>query len=142
MNRISAIALLTISSLATCTAAIAQQPTLKTNIPFDFTVGNTWMPAGEYRISSPFREVIEVRSADLTRTAELVSSESHIEYGSGSKLVFDKYGDQYFLRHVQCPSVASLNLDIPQGKAEKNVRSLEAKLHSGEQTMVAANAAK
>ena len=55
MNRISAIALLTISSLATCTAAIAQQPTLKTNIPFDFTVGNTWMPAGEYRISSPIR---------------------------------------------------------------------------------------
>ncbi len=138
MNRISAIALLTISSLATCTAAIAQQPTVKANIPFDFTVGNTWMPAGEYRISSPLREVVEVRSADLTRTAEIASSESHIELGSGSKLVFDKYGDQYFLRHVLCPSVASLNLDIPQGKAEKNARSLEAKRHSGEQTMVAA----
>jgi hypothetical protein len=138
MNRISAIALLTISSLATCTAAIAQQSTIKANIPFDFTVGNTWMPAGEYRISSPLREVVEVRSADLTRTAELVSSESHIESGSGSKLVFDKYGDQYFLRHVLCPSMASLNLDIPQGKAEKNARSLEAKRHSGEQTMVAA----
>ena len=67
-----------------------------------------------------------------------MSSESNIESGSGSKLVFDKYGDQYFLRHVQCPSVASLNLDIPQGKAEKDVCSLEAKRHSVEQTMVAA----
>ena len=138
MNRISAVTLLAIASLATCGTAIAQGSNIKANIPFDFTVGNTWMPAGEYRISSPFREVVEVRSADLTRTAEIVSSESHMELGSGSKLVFDKYGDQYFLRHVLCPSVASLNLDIPQGKAEKNTRSLEAKRHSGEQTMVAA----
>ncbi len=54
--------------------------------------------------------------------------------------MFDKYGDQYFLRHVLCPSVASLNLDVPQGKAEKEARSrsLEAKRHNGEQTMVAA----
>ena len=127
-----------LASFAVVGNVSAQDRTIKANIPFDFTVGNTWMPAGEYRISSPFREVVEVRSADLTRTAEIVSSESHMELGSGSKLVFDKYGDQYFLRHVLCPSVASLNLDIPQGKAEKNTRSLEAKRHSGEQTMVAA----
>ena len=69
-----------------------------------------------------------------------MSSQSHNESAPGSKLVFDKYGDEYFLRHVHCPRVASLNLDIPQGKAEKNARShsLEAKGHSGEQTMVAA----
>ena len=135
-----AFAVCLLASLAVVGNVSAQDHTIKANIPFDFTVGNTWMPAGEYRISSPFREVVEVRSADLTRTAEIVSSESHMELGSGSKLVFDKYGDQYFLRHVLCPSVASLNLDVPQGKAEKNARShsLEAKGNNGEQTMVAA----
>jgi hypothetical protein len=140
MNRISAIALLTISSLATCTCAIAQQPTLKANIPFGFTVGNTWMPAGEYTISSPMRQVVQVRSADYARTATIVSSQSYSEPGSGSKLVFDKYGDQYFLRHVLSPSIASLNLDVPQSKAEKNARSrfLEANLHNGEETQIAA----
>ena len=140
MNRVSAIALLTISSLATCTAAIAQQSTIKANIPFDFTVGNTWMPAGEYTISSPFQHIVQLRSADNARTAEIVSTQGYNESRSGSKLVFDKYGDQYFLRHVLCPSVASLNLDVPQGKAEKNARShsLEAKGRNGEQTMVAA----
>jgi hypothetical protein len=138
MKRISAIGLLTIASLATCTGAIAQQ--LKANIPFGFTVGNTWMPAGEYTISSPLRQVVQVRSTDLARIATLVSSQSYNESKSGSKLVFDKYGDQYFLRRVLSPNFASLNLDVPQGKAEKQARSrsLEAKLHNGEETMVAA----
>ena len=138
MNRISAIGLLTIASLATCTGAIAQQ--LKANIPFGFTVGNTWMPAGEYTISSPLRQVVQVRSADLAKIATIVSPQSSNEPGSGSKLVFDKYGDQYFLRRVLSSSIASLDLDIPQGKAEKTARSrsLEAKVHNGEETMVAA----
>ena len=138
MNRISAIGLLTIASLATCTGAIAQQ--LKANIPFGFTVGNTWMPAGEYTISSPLRQVVQVRSVDLAKIATIVSSQGYNESRSGSKLVFDKYGDQYFLRRVLSPNFASLNLDVPQGKAEKTARSrsLEAKVHNGEETMVAA----
>jgi hypothetical protein len=138
MNRISAIGLLTIASLATCTGAIAQQ--LKANIPFDFTVGNTWMPAGEYTISSPLHQVVQVRSVDLSKIATIVGSQGYNESSSGNKLVFDKCGDQYFLRHVLSPSIASLNLDVQQGKAEKKARSrsLEAKVHNGEETMVAA----
>jgi hypothetical protein len=140
MKRISAIGLLTIASLATCTGAIAQQPALKANIPFDFTVGNTWMPAGEYTISSPLRQVLQLRSADLAKTATIVSSQGFQESGSGSELVFDKYGDQYFLHRVLCPTVSSLNLDVPPSKSEKQARSrsLEAKVHHGEETMVAA----
>ena len=76
MKRISALALLTIASMATCTGAIGQQSAIKANIPFDFTVGDIWMPAGEYTISSPTREVVQVRSADLARTATIVSMES------------------------------------------------------------------
>ena len=140
MNRISTVTLLAIASLAACGSAIAQGSNIKANIPFDFTVGNTWMPAGEYTISSPLQHIVQLRSADNAKTAEIVSTQGYNESRSGSKLVFDKYGDQYFLRHVLCPSVASLNLDVPQGKAEKNARShsLEAKGRNGEQTMVAA----
>src|ERR1019366_5842534 len=104
MNRISAIGLLTIASLATCIGAIAQEPALKANIPFGFTIGATWMPAGEYTISSPLRQVVQVRSADLAKIATIVSSQSFNESRSGSKLVFDKYGDQYFLRRVLSPN--------------------------------------
>ncbi|MGC1424894.1 MAG: hypothetical protein WA354_22795 [Terracidiphilus sp.] len=140
MNRISAIGLLSIAALATCTGAIAQQPAIKANIPFDFRVGDTWMPAGEYTISSPLESIVQLRSADLAKTATITSSPSFNESNSGSELVFDKYGDQYFLHRVLCPTVSSLNLDVTQGKAEKQARSrsLEAKLPKGEQTLVAA----
>lgn len=140
MKRISALALLAIASMAACTGAIGQQPAIKANIPFDFTVGNNWMPAGEYTISSPLRQVIQFRSADLAKTATIVSTHSYNESDSGSKLVFDKYGDQYFLHRVLCPSITSLNLDVPQGASARKARSrsLEAKLHNGEEILVAA----
>lgn len=138
MNRIPAIFLITLASVAAA-GANAQQPALKANIPFDFTVGNTRMPAGEYTITTPIREVLLLRTAG--HSASVVSSESNAESNSGSILVFDRYGSQYFLHEVLCPNVASLNLDVAPSKAEKNARehATEAKLpNSGEQTMVAA----
>ncbi|MGA2048540.1 MAG: hypothetical protein ABSG96_12645 [Terracidiphilus sp.] len=139
MKRISALALLAIASMAACTGAISQQPAIKANIPFDFTVGNNWMPAGEYTISSPMGRFVEIRSADLARTTTVVTTQSHNESDSGSKLVFDKYGDQYFLHRVLCPSIASLNLDVPQGAAARKARSrsLEAKTYRAEEILVA-----
>jgi hypothetical protein len=141
MNRISAISLLTIASLASCSRAIAQQPAMKANIPFNFTIGNTWMPAGEYTITSPVREVIQLRSADHSRIASLVSTQSNEESKSGSELVFERYGNQYFLHRVLCPTVSELNLDVPEGKVEKIVRkrTLEASNpDKGQETLVAA----
>ncbi len=138
MNRILAIFLITMASVA-ATGANAQVPALKANIPFDFTVGNTWMPAGEYTITAPIQEVLLLRTAG--HSASVVSSENNAESKSGSKLVFDRYGNQYFLHEVLCPNVASLNLEVAPSKAEKNARqhATEAKLpNSGEQTMVAA----
>ena len=51
-----------------------------------------------------------------------------------SRLVFNKYGDQYFLREIQCPSIA-LNVEIPRSKQEKQVRAQMAWL-GPEQTLV------
>jgi hypothetical protein len=139
MKRISALAMIVVGAIATCVGAVAQKPAIKANIPFNFTVGNTWMPAGEYTVTSPMHSVVQLRSTDLTKIATIVSSQSYNESDSGSELVFDKYGDQYFLHRVLCPSISSLNLDVPQGKAEKKARSrsLEAKLRNGDETLVA-----
>jgi hypothetical protein len=139
MNRISAIAILATASLATCAGAIAQQPGLTANIPFDFTVGNTRMPAGHYTISRPSQQFLELKIGN--HIASVVSSQSNEELNPGSELVFDRYGDQYFLRKVLCPKVSSLNLEIAASKEERRARerAIEAKLpSSGEQTLVAA----
>jgi hypothetical protein len=96
---------------------MAQQSALRANIPFDFTVANTWMPAGEYTVSSPDQGILELKSG--SHIALVASGKSYDESNSGSKLVFDKYRDQYFLHEVLCPILSSLNLQIPTSKAEK-----------------------
>jgi hypothetical protein len=140
MNRTTGIALLTLGALATCTGAFAQQ--LKANIPFEFTVGSTTMPAGEYSVSSPIHDVIELQSANRQSVAIVTGNQSYDELKShaGGQLIFTKYGNQYFLDHVLCPTVSSLNMDIASGKAEKRARAraLEAKnANDGQKTLVA-----
>jgi hypothetical protein len=81
------------------------------------------MPAGEYTISTPVRDTLQLRSADRTKIATIMTVESYDESSDGSKLVFDRYGNQYFLHEVLCPTLASLNLDVPKGKNEKRIRS-------------------
>lgn len=140
MKQISKLALLAVASMAACAGAIGQQPAIKANIPFDFTVGDNQMPAGEYTITSPLTHVVQLRSADLAKTATIVSTQSFHTSDSGSILVFDRYGNQYFLHRVLCPSLGSLNLDVPQGSAAKRARSraLEARLPHEQETLVAA----
>jgi len=138
MKRISALALLIIASLSTATLALCQEGGLKAKIPFDFTVGDTWMPAGEYVVSSPFRLVIQLRKTDGSAITSVVTKASNHESDSGNELVFNKYGDRYFLHRVLCPATKAMNVDVTNGKAEKRERSLEAGLRGPEETLVAA----
>jgi hypothetical protein len=138
MKRINAIALFTIATLAVATGLVAQEPAVKANIPFNFTVGDTSMPAGEYIISRPASHIVKIQSADRQHVALVVSSRSYHEAGTTGKVIFDKYGEYYFLRRILCPTDTTLNLDIPSGKVEKRVRTEEARLRTGESTLVAA----
>jgi hypothetical protein len=138
MKRTSAIALLTFVTLAVATKLVAQEPAVKANIPFNFTVGDKSMPAGEYTISSPDRHLIEIKSTGGQNIELVVATQSFHESSAGSQLVFDKYGDYYFLHRILCPKISSLNLDVALGKLEKEVRTREAKLQTGKETLVAA----
>jgi hypothetical protein len=96
------------------------------------------MPAGEYIVSRPDSHLVKIQSADRQYVALVVSSHSYDEAGATGKVVFDKYGEYYFLRRILSPTNTTLNLDIPSGKAEKRVRTQEARLQTGEKTLVAA----
>jgi hypothetical protein len=87
---------------ATTRVAQAQQP-LVVNVPFDFVAGNTQLPAGEYtvEVSAPTHSLILVSRKDSTASAFIntnaaVSSTPQAE----SKLIFNRYGDRYFLSQV------------------------------------------
>ena len=137
MKRITALALFTIASLTSFSAATAQEPGMKAKIPFDFTVGNTTLPAGEYTIKSPAQWLVWIQNANSASSAAVIGTPSNQDSGSVSELVFRKYGDRYFLHCVLDGSHSSMNLDIASGKAEKEARIQEAKLHTRHEVLVA-----
>lgn len=135
MKQIAALALLVVAFLATAHGAYGQAWGLKANIPFAFTVGDTWMPAGEYHITSPNSMSIQLTKSGGSAVTSIVTQKSHNESTGGNQLVFVKYGDRYFLAHVLCPTNTSLNVDVPRGKSAR--RALEAS-HQTETMVIAA----
>ena len=75
---------------------------VKVNIPFDFSTGKATLKAGSYTIKRTSGSVLALRSTDGKTTA-LVNAPLTIgsrDSKSGERLVFNKYGDQYFLSQV------------------------------------------
>ena len=137
MKRITATALFTLAALVTTGGVMAQGRAVRATVPFDFTVGDKLLPAGNYEITKISSSAVELQNRD-----KHVAIFAHTNYDSrqsrnGSKLVFDKYGDQYFLSEVLCEPSA-INVSLPQSKAEKQARMHLASLQTPSQVYVAA----
>jgi hypothetical protein len=74
-------------------------------IPFDFNVGSKNLPAGKYTITvvnpASDRKVLQIRSSDghsvaITQTTGIIATASE-----RTKLVFHRYGDQYFFAEAK-----------------------------------------
>ena len=79
--------------------------TVSVNIPFDFTAGKTNLPAGEYyvrRIIERAQVGIEIRGKEKSKSVLLLAPQTvrGTNIQNESKLVFNRYGDQYFLAQL------------------------------------------
>jgi len=74
---------------------------LEANIPFQFHAGNVKLPAGEYRIhmlDNSDLTVMEISSVDGSTSALFQVQETEANsQPAKSELIFNKYGDRYFL---------------------------------------------
>ena len=140
MKRITAITFLALATLVTAGSAVAQEHAVKANVPFDFSVGSAHVPAGTYTIS-PANErssnTIMLRN-DTGKVTILAMAYADGTQAKTGKLVFDKWGDRYFLREILCAN-ADMNLKLPVSKAEKRIASQEAVLPHDSQIFVALN---
>jgi len=131
MKRNIAIALLAVLTLVGAGNAVAQNVGVQATMPFEFTVGGKLLPAGTYNIepasSLASQGVITIQNTDNHFWAMSTASRSQQDPVGNGELIFDKYGDKYFLHEVLCPNVAALNVDIPKSKLEKEVQIQEAK---------------
>ena len=98
------------------------QQGVQAKVPFSFYVGNSQlMPSGTYRIAPCSTHVATVRNCSSGVTVFHMTRPEDKKVQEQGKLVFHKYGDKYFLKEVQGPSL-STNLAIPETKSEKTAR--------------------
>lgn len=126
MKRIIAIALFVLATLVTGGNASAQGHQVRATIPFDFTAGRAVLPAGTYTISSDNHVTVLLENYSHRATA-LSSTIADEDPARSNRMVFNKYGDQYFLREILCSSI-HLNLEFPATKMEENARTHRASL--------------
>jgi hypothetical protein len=111
-----------VSSLAALPAAAKSVDGMRAQIPFDFHVGDRLVRAGAYTIKSMTadEQVIRLKSGKEIATT---ATNSGRERGNGegrARLVFHKYGDQYFLSAVWGSD--STGRTLPETKRERNLR--------------------
>jgi len=106
-TRIS-IALLTLAALVLTITLQAQTPTpsgslFTINVPFSFVAGETTLPPGQYTVSHfPNSDWILFRNDDGHSIAmlQIMASSAPRGQSGNSKLVFNRYGENYFLAQV------------------------------------------
>jgi hypothetical protein len=143
MNRISAIALIVAASFVTAGSAMAQDHRAQATVPFNFTVNGNSLPAGTYTVGSQLNTPNVITITDREKNVHMLAlamPDPNISSGA-NKLVFHRYGNQYFLSEVRCES-ASMNVQLSTSKAEKRAqaaRTQEAGLRVNNDVMIALN---
>jgi hypothetical protein len=91
-------------ALLMCAAAQAQTTRLKITVPFEFTAGTVQLPAGEYEVTAigPWGgPALSVHNLNSNAGTLVVSTScSSQKPAADAKLVFHRYGQQYFLAEV------------------------------------------
>jgi len=114
---------------------------MKVDIPFTFTAGSVQLPAGEYLVElagmSPYAATgssVVFRDGNGAAAAVIFSTPASHRGNGGAEasVVFNKYGQAYFLAEVRQPL---LQVEVAKSKAEKEV-SLAYGMPRGEPTVL------
>lgn len=106
-------------------AVFAQSSTVvKMDVPFEFRVGGQSLPAGEYCIVPKSPTLINVRSKDGHQSAiALTNAVQATRTSNDGKLVFNRYGNLYFLAQVWNPG-EDVGRKVIQSKVEQEVAAV------------------
>ena len=74
---------------------------MEVNIPFDFTAGRTSLRAGSYSVKLISENTLLVSSSDGKKSVLLLARQAeHVGTRKPARIVFNRYGDRYFLSHA------------------------------------------
>ncbi len=137
MKRIAAIALLAIANFALAGTSFAQSKGVRADVPFAFTVGNQLLPAGTYTIKTESEGLIAIKNHDKPIAVLTLVDRDGAKPQNPGKLLFRKYGNQYFLSEILC-SGAGMDASVHPSKAEKTVRLQQAMVQPSSEVFIAA----
>ncbi len=93
------------------------------NIPFDFRVGSQTLPAGEYSVVPKSPVLVVIRSTDGHQSALVMNNAIQASrISADGKLVFNRYGEFYFLSQVWTPGEADRSQISPVQCRERSGR--------------------
>jgi hypothetical protein len=95
-------AVMALTAMATTRVAQAQDA-MAVNVPFDFVAGGKTLPAGEYAVrpSGAGNTLILIDRKDASVSALIIThAVVSLDTQTESKLIFNRYGDRYFLSQV------------------------------------------
>lgn len=116
-------AILTLCALGLWAAgSLCAQNAVRVTIPFSFYVGESdLMPAGTYHVSPCAPSVLKVQHCEQGIAVMQMMHPAEEPNDHQGKLVFYKYGDNYFLREVR-GLPASGNVSLPMTAHEKRAQ--------------------
>lgn len=133
MKRSIALALFA-ATLISIGGATAHAQVAEFKVPFDFIVGNQKLPMGTYRVSRAGGDELLIRSRDGAPSVLVITSGPSYDQSAAGRLVFNRYGNQYFLHEVLC-NYAAMHAEIGASRLEKEVRIQQARLQSGTESV-------
>ncbi|MFN0103632.1 MAG: hypothetical protein ACKV2U_16265 [Bryobacteraceae bacterium] len=89
-------------------------------IPFDFTVNRTKMTAGNYTVRFDIPGAMSIYRDDRKAVCIALTTAVQANTPQPAKLVFNRYGDSYFLSQVWGPG-ADRGRQLPKSKPELEV---------------------
>jgi hypothetical protein len=113
---------LTIGAFATTQSASAQGNTAvgQATIPFAFQTDKQILPAGAYRIDVASSHVLLLKGPGNAEGFIVMDDAYKTLTPTHGSMVFDRYGDRYFLRQVWVAG-SGHGYECPKGRAEKKV---------------------
>ena len=124
MNRMIAIALFATATLMTTGNASAQRDVVTVDVPFNFTVNSTSLPAGIYTVcfDTMLPDWVVIQDQAKNVRARFWVLRGPVRPGREDRLIFHRYGGEVFLSEVHFDSTLN-GVFLPETKFEKKARA-------------------
>jgi hypothetical protein len=111
-------------AMVSTSQAFAQSSEMRVNVPFAFHNGSQIMPAGIYKVSIESQHLILLRG--YSKSAYMTANPESGRAAAKGRLVFQRYGNEYFLREVW-PAQSDTGVKCTKSKLEREVEIAQRK---------------